>query len=481
MGNLHTYGQKLRFQLSYLELEAKAVSEHKEEWRDVPVIRDSFGRFGSKSSLESYKGTAINTYGDRELLKTLERNKNDINIGATAGLAATLSNQSQSLWNNVASFVDYSSDTKTVLSKEIQQKWDAIDKEVLAQAGVNPKQLEKRLKGLEQVLVKEHPALHPLTQKHIRRTLQRAQEITKLEKRGDRSDEAEAIRQEFEIKVKEYVEFLEKNPKQQGKMTRQAQELTELSNQYAVALGGKQWRVDTLNAEIKYGDKLDAIASSATMDELKVNYNHCINSLKKRRTPGVSAQMGLSSETEQELKALLDQAGFPSEPSKLLQDPSVQAMIYRQAKQAVKFFSEICPVKLDVEMGIVANRGFRVQLPSGKNVMNLADGNPGLVIHELGHMVETSTDERLLKSIAFRTARTTRKGLLDMWPLGMPEEKAVKDEFTHPYIGKVYPGNGGTEVISMGIESTVSPEALFTEVVADREHILMTFSEFEYD
>lgn len=133
---------------------------------------------------------------------------------------------------------------------------------------------------------------------------------------------------------------------------------------------------------------------------------------------------------------------------------------------------------------------------SSLNKFISTDGRKGTLFHELGHFVEFQSNwvasyasqwrdskaysqsqiKRLKKTdptLRFiveegkaipSTLYTNVKGkdvplfkLQDMPPLRNsnygPGEVAVVDRFYHPYMGKVYPSGGATEVISMGLES----------------------------
>lgn len=79
------------------------------------------------------------------------------------------------------------------------------------------------------------------------------------------------------------------------------------------------------------------------------------------------------------------------------------------------------------------------------------------VTHELGHVLERADPwiaHVATKFLERRTAGQTPEKLRDITGNNGYEdhEVAVKDHFTHPYMGKIYPYNTATEIFSMGLQ-----------------------------
>lgn len=92
---------------------------------------------------------------------------------------------------------------------------------------------------------------------------------------------------------------------------------------------------------------------------------------------------------------------------------------------------------------------------------------PGVLIHEMGHHIEEAKKGAKEKVLAFLEKRVGGEKEQDLTAFGMPGEKGRKDNFDKVfdmasayYIGKVYP-DGGTEVLSMGIQKLYEDPATF--------------------
>lgn len=78
-------------------------------------------------------------------------------------------------------------------------------------------------------------------------------------------------------------------------------------------------------------------------------------------------------------------------------------------------------------------------------------------VHEMGHWLEENNRSLHQEAINFRNRRTAGEASVRMNDIkghsGYDKTEVTKpDKFLHPYIGKSYPGNSATEVISMGLE-----------------------------
>lgn len=94
--------------------------------------------------------------------------------------------------------------------------------------------------------------------------------------------------------------------------------------------------------------------------------------------------------------------------------------------------------------------------PEKAEIHITSDEDTRTIIHELGHILEVRGAGNLQKALDFYDRRTAGEALEKLSKLtGVsaydPSEKARKDKFIHPYMGKEY-GRTATEIVSMGIE-----------------------------
>lgn len=101
------------------------------------------------------------------------------------------------------------------------------------------------------------------------------------------------------------------------------------------------------------------------------------------------------------------------------------------------------------------------------NMVNLAPGSgTNVVVHELGHWLESQDPNIHQAALAFlsrRTAGETPQPLARLQPTYgyAPDEMAKPDKFKQPYVGKIYPDNAATEIVSMGVEQMYTNPARF--------------------
>lgn len=100
--------------------------------------------------------------------------------------------------------------------------------------------------------------------------------------------------------------------------------------------------------------------------------------------------------------------------------------------------------------------------------------------HELGHVLEHHSPERLRAAVEFLRARTSGEAEQPLSQLAPhlpwdPFEVARRDKFRDPYVGKAYAGDHATEVTSMGLQWMASePQKFWRE---DREHFLFALGQ----
>jgi hypothetical protein len=116
-----------------------------------------------------------------------------------------------------------------------------------------------------------------------------------------------------------------------------------------------------------------------------------------------------------------------------------------------------------------------IVIPRGQPTTNGDRDGVGPALHELAHRMEETVDELGLWSWIFHSRRTVlsdkpsnrvEKKLVDLFPGNyMNEETTYPDEFSHPYMGKIYEAGpyGASEIISMGLEwlwaTPITPQA----------------------
>jgi len=101
-----------------------------------------------------------------------------------------------------------------------------------------------------------------------------------------------------------------------------------------------------------------------------------------------------------------------------------------------------------------------------QNTVHLGDAKPLVdVVHELGHQIESPSPDVLKQTLAFLKRRTQGKKLQTL-----PEDEgyeegevAVQDAFLRAYMGKVYPDDSATEIVTMGLELFLMEPARLAE------------------
>lgn len=106
------------------------------------------------------------------------------------------------------------------------------------------------------------------------------------------------------------------------------------------------------------------------------------------------------------------------------------------------------------------------------NILNVGKGVvPKTIWHEYGHFIEFNSGD--IKKDANQFINDTRKTTRLEW-LGKPyamSERAFKNEWISPYVGKIYP-DGFTEVTSMGVERFVTVQSMMSFFNNDERHFL---------
>lgn len=347
---------------------------------------------------------------------------------------------------------------------------DYVEKELkglntsLIEAGVEPRAFSKRLAELSDF--SDVPVLHRWKRiSHIKRLIQRAGEIPQALK-NVKSPELKEIENEILVLSKEFndrlnsgedVHQLLQDPKWLEAMLK-----TDRGNELQF---GAQWRATLLNAEIKHGKNLDSFVHSVTGESaaLQKRYEAFLGSLVKDKPR--KSDFSFASD-EEFLKYKPQNAEHGDDHWQPWASKPIRDAVAKECIKAAELFGRLSPVKLKVKLGSLGSRGFQVA-----NLINVSDGNRTILWHELTHIVEQSLEDGFDFSSAFRHARTTKPGLDDMARLRMPGEKAIFDNFYHPYTGKVYAG-GTTEILTTGVEKLATAEGLHFLGTVDREHLM---------
>lgn len=87
------------------------------------------------------------------------------------------------------------------------------------------------------------------------------------------------------------------------------------------------------------------------------------------------------------------------------------------------------------------------------------------LLHEFGHHWEYTDPVARAAAYEWRAARAT-SGLPELF-LG---EEVLPDHFISPYVGRFYPDNDATEVLSMGLQYLSNPEYMVELMLGDMEH-----------
>lgn len=94
-----------------------------------------------------------------------------------------------------------------------------------------------------------------------------------------------------------------------------------------------------------------------------------------------------------------------------------------------------------------------------------------VIVHEAGHVIHNNKEIQGLINTFFRE----RTDNLKMVSSSLYGEKVIRDDFYHPYIGRIYgwenKGNYGQEVLSMGLQAMYENPAKF--YLEDREHFML--------
>ncbi|GAB4211633.1 MAG: hypothetical protein OHK0022_46410 [Roseiflexaceae bacterium] len=150
----------------------------------------------------------------------------------------------------------------------------------------------------------------------------------------------------------------------------------------------------------------------------------------------------------------------------------------RQIRQFYELVGEGAPDPRTLQIVADQRRGFAVP---GKVDLGVDTASQGTLFHELAHHIEfqnpklTEASRRFVEARAARLGNTQPVKLQDI--LGSSykaDEQALLGEFYSDYVGKLYPGQNASEVVTMGVERFTSPEEMFKLYRSDPEHFFFT-------
>jgi hypothetical protein len=139
---------------------------------------------------------------------------------------------------------------------------------------------------------------------------------------------------------------------------------------------------------------------------------------------------------------------------------------------AVRFVSERDRAQFDPRTGV---------LDLGKRLPDDA-----LVFHEMGHWLEHHNGRIADAGWHFFQARTQGSGQHFGRPVGEslaatgvygfePGEVTYRDNFYHPYVGKLHQASRGSEVVASGLEMWTSPWSMLLHLKRDPEHFALIY------
>ena len=101
----------------------------------------------------------------------------------------------------------------------------------------------------------------------------------------------------------------------------------------------------------------------------------------------------------------------------------------------------------------------------------------GNIYHEFSHALEYSKKSIHRAAVKFLDRRTEGEDAVlldDLIPgIGYGDETTKKNHFIHPYIGRQYPYQASTEILSMGLQNFTTDKQMESFYNADREHFAL--------
>ena len=272
----------------------------------------------------------------------------------------------------------------------------------------------------------------------------------------------------FSKRLNEYVELVSENSK---------------SNSVAI-----EWRKGIIDAEIKYGEKIDKIYDIALRDtfssKTEVMHKEFLDAIKEGKKNNSNIQKIDQSFIDNYSHLFKGDFKFILEGRREYR--GIQIDVKRRINEVTEAAAEaahLANARLgDVFVGHIEglanksqDRAFARTYKSA-NLKYLSTGLAGdtrdVAFHETGHFIE-STKGLAKYSVDLIENRTSKQR-----PFDIDGQKVASAGFISPYTGKIYnfPGlpNDSTEVISMGLEYLTSFQRLHRLAWADPDHLRFT-------
>lgn len=230
-----------------------------------------------------------------------------------------------------------------------------------------------------------------------------------------------------------------------------------------------------------YDKSLDALVNARMAAEKRLVAEFQLSSEGQKRlarTARVEAihkkMMDSSSLTETQAFALVDsQVTLPRGWKKKYPELRDQYMQYARMTNG-KGLEEQISVKISTRRAYASS--------SDKTISVHSFDNSAALWHEAAHWIEFNLPETKTANVGWLTSRATGP----VTPIRYLEgngsrrslnEVAVPDKFITPYVGRIYPVAGSTEVISMAVERFRSPSALRELFTGDPEHFFLALGQ----
>lgn len=200
------------------------------------------------------------------------------------------------------------------------------------------------------------------------------------------------------------------------------------------------------------------------LDEMDQKISHCMYDFEKRISDGTDMRIALKGLVDSSSKMYYTKIGT--------NDPKTDIIMNNLSKivgDSNKGLTSDLVVNI-MESGR-SNYAPDVNTINVSNSKNLSER----IYHEYGHHLEASKRSIHRCAVKFLDRRTEGEEsikLADLIPnIGYPDDEITKkNHFIHPYIGRQYPYNASTEIISTGIQNFVTDKQMESFYNADREH-----------
>lgn len=232
---------------------------------------------------------------------------------------------------------------------------------------------------------------------------------------------------------------------------------------------------DFMSGYERYGSKKDVLSNSLDTANPEKYINKQINDTRQKifaltRTNPSQAE-ALSQGIENDLEpALMELSNFMAEARKFLlevdnptplkvkikeeNDSVLYQHLYKKGIDILSKMVDLPKLKSSVTLATAKTLGTRSGYNSNSLTITMATDDPGTLIHEMGHWIESSVSGIANEAKRFYNSRTEGEKTVKLKtfdPTYGNDEITKVDQWINPYMGKVY-SDGSTEIISMGLE-----------------------------